>query len=122
VLNGTERLGVAHVVLPAGTDPHGKWVREQCWTLAGLIGYLVISKLHYSDLFHVVRRTEPLSVASELLWQLLPPQTFACERLVVTAMVEPYDQVGGTATTTPSTRTAHTWRSSTRWATTCSPA
>ena len=38
VLNGTERLGVAHVVLPAGTDPHGKWVREQCWTLTGLIG------------------------------------------------------------------------------------
>jgi hypothetical protein len=95
VLNGTERLGVARMTLPAPADPRDKWVREQCWVLAGLIGDLVMSKVHYSDLFHVVRRTEPLSVASELLWQLLPPQTFACPHLVVTSVMEPYDQVGG---------------------------
>ncbi|WP_433272181.1 PP2C family protein-serine/threonine phosphatase [Actinosynnema sp. CS-041913] len=95
VLNGTERLGVAHMTLPAGADPEDKRLRAQCWTLIGLVGHLIQSKQHYSDLFHVVRRTKPLSVASELLWQLLPPQTFACERLVVTAVMEPYDQVGG---------------------------
>jgi serine phosphatase RsbU (regulator of sigma subunit) len=42
-----------------------------------------------------VRRGRPLSVASELLWQLLPPKVFACDRVVLAAAMEPYDQVGG---------------------------
>lgn len=95
VLNGTERLGVVQVTLPAGVDPDDQWVRDQCWVLAGLVGHLVVSKLHYSDFLHLVRRATPFSVASELLWQLLPPQTFACEQLVVTAVMEPYHSVGG---------------------------
>jgi hypothetical protein len=95
VLDGTERVGVLRVTLPEGSDPHDGWMREQCWVLAGLLGHLVMSKLHYSDLCHVLRRTRPLSVTSELLWQLLPPATFARDRVVVTALMEPYDQVGG---------------------------
>jgi hypothetical protein len=95
LLNGTERLGVLRVTLPEGVGPHDGWLREQCWVLAGLLGHLVTSKLQYCDLFHVLRRPRPLSVASELLWQLLPPQTFAAERVVVTAVMEPYDHVGG---------------------------
>lgn len=95
LLNGTERLGVVRVDLPEGADPDDPELRAQCWTLAGLIGHLVQSKEHYSDLFHVLRRTKQLAVASELLWQMLPPQTFASERVVVTAAVEPYDEVGG---------------------------
>ncbi|MFD7659581.1 PP2C family protein-serine/threonine phosphatase, partial [Actinosynnema sp. NPDC059797] len=95
LLNGTERLGVVRVDLPEGVEPDDPELRAQCWTLAGLIGHLVQSKQHYGDLFHVLRRTKQLAVASELLWQMLPPQTFASERVVVTAAVEPYDEVGG---------------------------
>ncbi|MFT7840235.1 PP2C family protein-serine/threonine phosphatase [Saccharothrix sp. BKS2] len=95
LLNGTERLGVVRVDLPAGADPDDRELRGHCWTLAGLMGHLVQSKQHYSDLFHLVRRPKPLSVAAELLWQVLPPQTFASERVVVTATLEPYDEVGG---------------------------
>ncbi|RKT54178.1 PP2C family protein-serine/threonine phosphatase [Saccharothrix australiensis] len=95
VLNGTERLGMARIELAADADPGDPWLREQCWVLVGLIAHLVTSKQNYGDLFHLVRRTKPLSVASELLWQLLPPQTFACDRMVVTAALEPYDRVGG---------------------------
>ncbi|SDM62117.1 PP2C family protein-serine/threonine phosphatase [Allokutzneria albata] len=95
VLDGTERLGVVAMRLPADADPDDPALRERCWTLAGLIGHLVVAKLPYGDLFHRVRRTVPLTVASELLWQLLPPQTFACRDLVVAATMERYDQVGG---------------------------
>ncbi|MFC5057495.1 PP2C family protein-serine/threonine phosphatase [Saccharothrix xinjiangensis] len=95
LLNGTERLGVVRVDLPEGADPADTELRAHCWTLAGLAGHLVQSKQHYSDLFHVLRRTKQLTVASELLWQMLPPQTFASERVVVTAAMEPYDEVGG---------------------------
>lgn len=95
LLDGTERLGVARIGLPANADPHDTWIRDQCWVLIGLIGHLVAGKLPYSDRFHLVRRTRPMSVAAELLWHLLPPQTFACPQAVVTAIMEPYDQVGG---------------------------
>ena len=95
VLDGTERLGVLRVGLPAGADPQDRVLRAQVWALAGQVAHLVLSKQLYSDLFHRVRRTKPLSVASELLWQLLPPKVFACERVVIAAAMEPYDQVGG---------------------------
>jgi hypothetical protein len=95
LLDGTERLGVVRIGLPMNADPHDTWLREQCWVLTGLIGHLVAGKLPYSDRFHLVRRTRPMSMAAELLWHLLPPQTFACPQAVVTAVMEPYDQVGG---------------------------
>ncbi|MEU4805652.1 PP2C family protein-serine/threonine phosphatase [Actinosynnema sp. NPDC023587] len=95
VLDGTERLGVLRLGLPADADPHDRVLREHCWVLAGQIAHLVLSKQLYSDLFHRVRRTKSLSVASELLWQLLPPKVFACDRVVIAAAMEPYDQVGG---------------------------
>ena len=95
LLDGTERIGVLRVTLPANTDPDDLEVQEHCWLLAGLIGQLVVSKRPYGDIFHQVQRTKPLSVSSELLWQLLPPLTFATEQLVVSTVLEPYDRVGG---------------------------
>jgi hypothetical protein len=95
LLDGTERLGVLRMALPASTDPDDQELQEHCWLLAGLIGHLVVSKRPYGDAFHQVQRSKPLSVSSELLWQLLPPLTFATEQLVVSAVLEPYDRVGG---------------------------
>jgi serine phosphatase RsbU (regulator of sigma subunit) len=95
VLDGTERLGVLQLTLPVGADPQDKVLRANCWTLAGQIAHLVLSKQLYSDLLHRVRRGKPLSVAAELLWQLLPPRVFATDRVVIAAAMEPYDQVGG---------------------------
>lgn len=95
MLDGTERLGALRLTLPDGTDPRDKVLRGNCWTLAGQIAHLVLSKQLYSDLFHRVRRGKPLSVAAELLWQLLPPKVFATDRVVIAAAMEPYDEVGG---------------------------
>jgi Stage II sporulation protein E (SpoIIE) len=95
LLDGTERLGAVRLKLPCESDPDDTWLRNQCWVLTGLIGHLVAGKLPCSDRFHLVRRTRPISMAAELLWHLLPPQTFACPQAVVTAVMEPYDQVGG---------------------------
>ncbi|MDU0287615.1 PP2C family protein-serine/threonine phosphatase [Saccharothrix longispora] len=95
LLDGTERLGVVRFTLPEGADPQDTVLRSRCWALSGQMAHLVLSKQLYSDLFHRVRRTRPLSVASELLWQLLPPKVFATDRVVIVAAMEPYDQVGG---------------------------
>ncbi len=96
MIDGSERLGVADVVAHGRPeDPEG--FRRSCETLMGLIGHLVTVKFPYGDRLHVVRRTRPMSAASELVLQMLPPLTFSCHRLVVSAVLEPTYDVGGDA-------------------------
>jgi serine phosphatase RsbU (regulator of sigma subunit) len=78
-------------------DPLDRGLRNQCEIFAELAGHLVASKLPYGDTLHQVRRTRPLDPAAELVMTMLPPQTFTCERLVVTATLEPAYSVGGDA-------------------------
>ncbi len=55
------------------------------------------TKTVYSDRLRRWRSNGTLSAASELLWQLLPPRTFATERVVVSAVLEPHKEVAGDA-------------------------
>jgi hypothetical protein len=96
LLDGTERIGVLRLALAEEViDDPG--LRARCWSLAGLMGHIVMTKISYSDRLRALRTNTPLSVPSELLWQLLPPRTFASERVVVTALLEPHAQVAGDA-------------------------
>ncbi|HTC82116.1 MAG TPA: PP2C family protein-serine/threonine phosphatase, partial [Acidimicrobiia bacterium] len=45
--------------------------------------------------FELHRRLEPMSIASELAWQLLPPLTFGCDRAVISGALAPAYDVGG---------------------------
>lgn len=96
ILDGTERIGVLRVGLDEGMIDDLE-LRARCWSLAGLMGHIVMTKIVYSDRLRMLRYNMPLSAPSELLWQLLPPRTFASERVVVTALLEPPDQVAGDA-------------------------
>jgi hypothetical protein len=94
LLDGAERLGVLEVLVgPEGADRLADAVRP----LAALIAELVVSKGQYTDSFERARRSLPMGVAAELLWRQLPPLTFATERFVVTAQLEPWHEVGGDA-------------------------
>ncbi len=95
MLNGAHRIGMLYAVLPEEADANDPELRGFCWALSGMLGQTVVSKLSQSDLLHRARRPRPLSVAAELLWQLLPPQTFANADMTVSAMVEYYDEAGG---------------------------
>lgn len=96
MLDGTERAGVVRLELgPEVVDDLE--FRRRCWTLSGLMGHIAIGKLPYSDRIRRIRAPRPLSVAAELLWQLVPPRTFATDDVVVTALLEPYDRVAGDA-------------------------
>src|SRR4051812_18143921 len=114
VLDGTDRLGVLRVGLdgPTGADRHtatptatstatpicdGAELRRWLFTLAGLMGHIVASKTVYSDRLRRWRSNGPLTAASELLWQLLPPRTLATDRITVSAVLEPHQQVAGDA-------------------------
>ena len=99
LLDGTERVGVLRVGLDTADPPveDSAALRRRLWTLAGLMGHVVMAKLVYSDQLRRWRSNGPLSLQSELLWQLLPPRTFATDRVVVSALLQPYHQVAGDA-------------------------
>ncbi|KKK07828.1 PP2C family protein-serine/threonine phosphatase [Micromonospora sp. HK10] len=97
VVDGTERLGLLEFILPAGADPDDDSVRDGARAVAGLIGHLMAGKLRYGDALHRARRSRPMTVSAELLWQLLPPLTFATDTFVVSAVLEPCYEVGGDA-------------------------
>jgi hypothetical protein len=96
MVDGSERLGVAEVVAqqPPADPEH---FQRRCETLMGLVGHLVSVKAPYGDTLHQVRRTRSMSPAGELLLELLPPLTFSCHRMVVSAVLEPCYDVGGDA-------------------------
>jgi serine phosphatase RsbU (regulator of sigma subunit) len=64
---------------------------------ASLLAELVVSKSQYTDSFEHLRRALPMGVPAEMLWRQLPPLTFGTDRFVITAQLEPWNEVGGDA-------------------------
>jgi hypothetical protein len=96
MLDGADRAGVLRIGLPAGVVDDGS-LRQRCWALSGLLGHILVSKVPYSERLRWIRGGAALSAPAEMTWQLVPPRTFATERLVVTALLEPWDKVAGDA-------------------------
>ena len=94
LVDGSERLGVVSVTATGGTEWSPSLLRR-CEVLIGLAGHLVTTKMPYGDQLRLVRRTRPMSPASELILAMLPPLTFTSPRAVITALVEPAYDVGG---------------------------
>jgi Stage II sporulation protein E (SpoIIE) len=92
VLDGTERLGVLRFRFLVGSADV-----EELEAFASLVAQLVVTKSVYGDFFACARRRNPLTIAAELLWQLLPPLTFATPDLVISAVFAPTEDVGGDA-------------------------
>jgi hypothetical protein len=96
MVDGAQRLGVVEALvggIPADPD----LLRRQCEVIVGLLGHLVTVKMPYGDALQAVRRTRPMTAAGELLTQLVPPLTFACRRMAISAVLEPCYEVGGDA-------------------------
>jgi serine phosphatase RsbU (regulator of sigma subunit) len=93
VVNGTERLGVLRVT----TAPDRGCAPEELECLAALVALLVASKSNHSDSLNRLVRTQPMNVAAEMQWQLMPPRTYADDRVVISAVLEPAYHVGGDA-------------------------
>jgi hypothetical protein len=95
LLDGTERLGVVEMAFdePAITAQ----TIAVCERYAHLTAMLIATKSAYGDAFEATRRQRPMTIASELLWQLAPPLVFATDRLVLAGMLEPCYDNGGDA-------------------------
>jgi hypothetical protein len=92
MIDGSERLGVVYCSLPGS---HDSGFLSECETFVGLLGHLATTKLPYGDALQRTRRTQTMSPSGELLLSMLPPLTFQCERVVVSAILEPAYDVGG---------------------------
>ena len=93
MLDGTERVGVLGVTAPDDEKPTMCRLRA----LASLVALTLVSKRPHSDTYHRLVRTRPMTVASEVVWPLMPPLTFATDNLVLTAVLEPAYEIGGDA-------------------------
>jgi hypothetical protein len=95
LLDGTERLGVMTMSFDEAAVPERTVM--VCERYAHLVAMLIVTKGAYGDAFEVTRRRRPMTLASELLWELAPPLVFATDRLVVAGMLEPCYDNGGDA-------------------------
>ncbi len=92
LLDGAERLGVLELVLDGEPDDA---LEQEARDLASLVAELTVTRDAYSDALARLRRRRPLSLAAEIQWGLLPPLTYASDRVVVTGALEPVYDIGG---------------------------
>ncbi len=93
LLDGIERLGVLSLLVSDVSETSLDWYR----TLASLAGLVIVAKSGYSDTFAYARRTEKMALQAELMWAYLAPRTFATDRVLVSAALEPAYEAGGDA-------------------------
>jgi len=91
LLDGVERLGVVEFVVDQVTPA----LEEELLAFVGLIAELVIVNDAYTDIFARLRRRRTMSLAAEIQWDLLPPLTFASDRVVISGALEPAYDIGG---------------------------
>ncbi len=93
LVDGTERLGVLSLLVGEA----GEAMLARCRTLASLAALIIVAKSPYSDTFAYARRTEKMALQAELIWSFLAPRTFATDRVLVAATIEPAYEAGGDA-------------------------
>jgi stage II sporulation SpoE-like protein len=93
LVDGTERLGV----LAFTASDVGEAMLARYQALASLAGLMITAKSGYSDTYAQTQRSREMALQAELVWAALPPRTFATDRVLVSATLEPAYGAGGDA-------------------------
>lgn len=93
LLDGTARLGVVAVDLPA-PSPHPALV-AQVERVVALAAELLVAKEQYTDDFEVARRCRPMTLAAELQRSNLPPNALVTPAVAVAGILQPAYAVAG---------------------------
>lgn len=96
VVSGADRLGVLGARLGAAPADDMEFVRD-LRALAAAFAGVVASRRTYGDVLERTRRRLPMQLAAEIIWNQLPPLTFATAAAAVAAILEPCYDVGGDA-------------------------
>ncbi|MFJ6213712.1 PP2C family protein-serine/threonine phosphatase [Streptomyces sp. NPDC092296] len=91
LLDGSDQVGVMVLTLDTVDDHDRRLLRR----LAGLVADMLVTKHSYTDQFFLARRSEPMSVAAEIQWSLLPPLAMSVPQVEVAGILEPAYEVAG---------------------------
>ncbi|MFG2194422.1 PP2C family protein-serine/threonine phosphatase [Streptomyces sp. NPDC048639] len=91
LLDGSDQVGVIVLTLDTVDDDDRRLLRR----LAGLVADMIVTKSSYTDQFFQARRREPMSVAAEIQWSLLPPVAMATPQVAVAGILEPAYSIAG---------------------------
>ncbi|MFD3731264.1 PP2C family protein-serine/threonine phosphatase [Streptomyces sp. NPDC058632] len=91
LLDGSDEVGVMAVTLDTVDDDDRRLLRR----LAGLVADMLVTKHAYTDRFFQARRREPMSVAAEMQWTLLPPLSMSVPQVEVAGILEPAYDIAG---------------------------
>ncbi|MGX1762234.1 PP2C family protein-serine/threonine phosphatase [Streptomyces lydicus] len=91
LLDGSDQVGVLALTLDTVDDDDRRLLRR----LAGLVADILVTKHSYTDQFFLARRREPMSLAAEIQWSLLPPLAMSVPQVSVAGILEPAYSVAG---------------------------
>ncbi|MFF8787160.1 PP2C family protein-serine/threonine phosphatase [Streptomyces sp. NPDC015125] len=91
LLDGSDQVGVLTLTLNTVDDDDRRLLRR----LAGLVADMLVTKHSYTDQFFLARRREPMSLAAEIQWSLLPPLAMSVPQVAVAGILEPAYNVAG---------------------------
>lgn len=91
VVDGAARLGVFSIVVSDIDDE----ARSLADSLAGVIAALLVTRGQCTDAYTRLRRSQKLSLAAEMQWDLLPPLSLDSGRVSVAGLIQPAYEVGG---------------------------
>ncbi|MCX4635142.1 serine/threonine-protein phosphatase [Streptomyces sp. RPA4-5] len=91
LLDGSDQAGVLALTLDTVDDDDRRLLRR----LAGLVADMLVTKHSYTDQFFLARRREPMSLAAEIQWSLLPPLAMSVPQVAVAGILEPAYNVAG---------------------------
>ncbi|MDP9393684.1 MAG: serine/threonine-protein phosphatase [Actinomycetota bacterium] len=94
LLDGIERLGVLELELPAALSAERM---RDCRRFVDVLAQYVTTKAPVTDEFRRVRSCQPMSLAVQLQWQLLPSMTAQAPQVMGAGQLEPAYEVGGDA-------------------------
>ncbi|MFF3336778.1 PP2C family protein-serine/threonine phosphatase [Streptomyces sp. NPDC002888] len=89
--DGGDQLGVMAVTLDEVVEDD----RRLLCRIAALVADMLMAKDGYTDLFFRARRSEPMTVAAEIQWALLPPLAMSSPRVRLAGVLEPAYDVAG---------------------------
>jgi len=91
LLDGSDQVGVMVLTLDSVDDDDRRLLRR----LAGLVADMLVTKHSYTDRFFLARRREPMSLAAEIQWSLLPPLAMSVPQVAVAGILEPAYNIAG---------------------------
>ncbi|MFD6989240.1 PP2C family protein-serine/threonine phosphatase [Streptomyces sp. NPDC059943] len=91
LLDGSDEVGVIALTMDTVDDDDRRLLRR----LAGLVADMLVTKHAYTDRFLQARRREPMSLAAEIQWSLLPPLSMSVPQVEVAGFLEPTYDIAG---------------------------